>query len=170
MDTKTLYNFWGRAHRVHISSRPALPSSNKSVMWLKLDTMKTYEFISWRKPRLSGTVYRSRMVPGPYLGVMSFPDFLVFYGFYENLGFHNKSSLLSSEGARGGVVGVCGGGFDPRKSILSVPGPGNGVNGSKNRFFGILRVDVLWDFRVSRDRVLLLCPLVRESTVVAEVV
>ena len=86
-----------RAHRVHISSRPALPSSNKSVKWLKIDTMKTSEFISWTKPRLSRTIYRSRGVPWPKSGVMIFMIFTFFSVFFFEKSIHNNENVQKSD-------------------------------------------------------------------------
>ena len=45
--------------------------------------MKTSEFISWTKPRLSRTIYRSRGVPWPNSGVMIFQIFTFFCVFVE---------------------------------------------------------------------------------------
>ena len=53
--------------------------------------MKTSEFISWTKPRLSRTIYRSRGVPWPNSGVMIFMIFTFFIVFVGQLIKNNEN-------------------------------------------------------------------------------
>ena len=66
--------------------------------------MKASEFISWTKPRLSRTIYRSRGVPWPNSGVMIFMIFTFFSVFFETSIQHTENVQKSDSFAPAGKL------------------------------------------------------------------